>query len=316
MQVATLLHWLSCLFWRLSRVEGSIHYASKPWHTADDGAWYVRTLYWAAVAFCSRDAVIMEGPAAALEAVPLWEYWMGGVQTVVLELAYVYFAANFTAIMLRFFQRLESYRTNMNAVDGYLQRNHVSRKLRALVRAHFKQVFEGSGMTDEALLRQMPFTLGREVMKEKNMRVIRRSPGFVGLDSAALRMLSASIRQVTFHHGEVICTQGDVLNELLILESGLVRHKIAPPEPEDEGEEGEEGEEGDEAARPVHGLGALPGLQGGGSRPTNAAKASGHVAGSVRGSERGGDRMSDRMSDLDRRSDLDRSELGSQADLA
>ena len=93
MQVATLLHWLSCLFWRLSRVEGSIHYASKPWHTADDGAWYVRTLYWAAVAFCSRDAVIMD----ALEAVPLWEYWMGGVQTVVLELAYVYFAANFTA---------------------------------------------------------------------------------------------------------------------------------------------------------------------------------------------------------------------------
>ena len=113
------------------------------------------------------------------------------------------------------------------------------------------------------------------------MRVIRRSPGFVGLDSAALRMLSASIRPVTFHHSEVICTQGDVLNELLILESGLVRHKIAPPQPEDEGEEGEEGDEGDEAARPVHGLGALPGLKGGGSRPTNAAKASGHVAGSA-----------------------------------
>ena len=55
-------------------------------------------------------------------------------------------------------------------------------------------------------------------MKEKNMRVIRRSPGFVGLDPAALRMLSASIRQVTFHPGEVICTQGDVLGELLILE--------------------------------------------------------------------------------------------------
>ena len=28
--------------------------------------------------------------------------------------------------------------------------------------------------------------------------------------------------QVTFHQGEVICTQGDVLGELLILEAGQV----------------------------------------------------------------------------------------------
>lgn len=136
--------------------------------------------------------------------------------------------------MMRYFQQLESYRTNMHSVDSYLLRNNVSRKLRGLVRSHFRQVFEGSGMTDESLLRQMPFTLGREVMKEKNMRVIRRSPGFVGLDPAALRMLSASIRQVTFHPGEVICTQGDVLNELLILESGLVKHTIAPARDEDD----------------------------------------------------------------------------------
>ena len=37
----------------------------------------------------------------------------------------------------------------MHAVDSYLQRNHVSRKLRSLVRSHFRQVFEGSGMTDD-----------------------------------------------------------------------------------------------------------------------------------------------------------------------
>ena len=156
------------------------------------------------------------------------------MQTVCFELVYVYSAANLTAMMMRYFQQLESYRTNMHSVDSYLLRNNVSRKLRGLVRAHFRQVFERSGMTDESLLRQMPFTLGREVMKEKNMRVIRRSPGFIGLDPAALRMLCASIRQVTFHPGEVICTQGDVLNELLILESGVVKHTIANEKDEDD----------------------------------------------------------------------------------
>ena len=111
----------------------------------NDDAWYIKTLHWALVNFCARDATIMStalGMSAENYAdVPAWEYLAAAAQVLTLELAYVYFVANFTAIMLRYFQRLESYRTNMNAVDSYLQRNHVSRKLRAFVRKHFKQVF-------------------------------------------------------------------------------------------------------------------------------------------------------------------------------
>ena len=43
---------------------------------------------------------------------------------------YVYVTANVTAIMLRFYQQLERYRSRVQRVDSYLRRNHVRSRLR------------------------------------------------------------------------------------------------------------------------------------------------------------------------------------------
>eukprot|EP00966_Prymnesium_polylepis_P267018 6168959-Prymnesium_polylepis.1 len=86
----------------------------------------------------------------------------------------------------------------------------------------------------------MPTTLSREVRREKNVRVLRRTPILVGSDKAIIKQLATLVRQVTFLAEEIICTQGDICHELYILDSGNVK---LTEKPEKEGGEEEEEEE-------------------------------------------------------------------------
>ena len=141
-------------------------------------------------------------------------------------------------------QKIEQYRNRITIVDSYLRRNHISRRLRRLVREHYRNALDDSDMTDEQLLLQMPTTLSREVMREKNVRVLRRTPILVGSDKAIIKQLATLVRQVTFLAEEIICTQGDICHELYILDTGNVK-LTAKPEKEGEDEE-EEQEQADE----------------------------------------------------------------------
>lgn len=66
------LHWASCLFWRLSSVSGSQHYATEKWTVSvnDEDWWYLRALYWATQTLCARDITAIDPLTRGAE---LWE---------------------------------------------------------------------------------------------------------------------------------------------------------------------------------------------------------------------------------------------------
>ena len=78
------------------------------------------------------------------------------------------------------YQNLEKYRTKVAHVESYLVRHHVRPSLRRLVRTHVKQQFESAGRDDDALLRELPRSLRRELMIDINMRTLRTASIFIG----------------------------------------------------------------------------------------------------------------------------------------
>lgn len=88
-----------------------------------------------------------------------WELGVAVGVALAASLVYIYVTANFTSMVLRGQQSLEQYRTRVENIDAYLRRNHVRPSLRRLVRQHFKQSYESSGMNDDLLLQQMPVWL-------------------------------------------------------------------------------------------------------------------------------------------------------------
>ena len=144
------------------------------------------------------------------------------------------------------------YRTHVDNIDSYLRRNHVRPSLRRLVRQHFKQSYETSGMNDELLLQQMPRTLRREIMIEINMRTIRLAPVFLGTDKAMVALVCSLLSRAFFLKGELLTKQGDVMRELLVLEHGNIQQIIEPPA--DQRGDGDNlsdaaGDEGDEGSK-------------------------------------------------------------------
>ena len=95
-------------------------------------------------------------------------------------------------------------------------------------------------MGEDILLQQMPRTLRKEVMIDINMRTLRRTPLFLGADKAMVSLVCSMLVRVSFLKGELLAKQGDVVSELLILESGMVLQVIMPPDKEDKDDEDED----------------------------------------------------------------------------
>lgn len=129
--------------------------------------------------------------------------------------------ANFTSIMLRLQQRLETYRDKLHAVDKYLSRNDVTRTVRKRVKRYFQHKLRNEDH-DQSLLEQMTPSLRREVLHDIYMRTLRRAPFVFGADQGAITQICSVLRRAVFLPEEFVCRQGDLVTELYILEQGLL----------------------------------------------------------------------------------------------
>ncbi|KAL3926549.1 MAG: hypothetical protein SGPRY_003248 [Prymnesium sp.] len=245
-------HVLGCVLAKLAMQEDSQHYHEHAIWREDNNNWnnsaYIRTVYFSILSISSvhtDDAGVDRSGGGGLD----WEYFSAICITILTNIIFMYVSSNLTSIMLRTFQRIEEYRSKLTMVIVYLRRNRLSGRLSKLVLEHFRQAYENlSGeLEEESLLKQMPLTLSREVRYEKNMRVLKRAPILFGSDKAVLRLLAILVRQVSFLPEETICTEGDVVRELLFLQAGALTKK-EDDEDDDDDEDGDEGRlSGDEA---------------------------------------------------------------------
>ncbi|KAL1527097.1 hypothetical protein AB1Y20_015780 [Prymnesium parvum] len=235
-------HTLGCLLNFLSNTVEATHYNKyATWRTDNNNqnnSAYTRTLYFSILSLSSvhtDDAAVDRDAGGGLD----WEYWIGIGITMMTNIVFMYVSSNLTSIMLRTFQRIEEYRSKLTMVILYLKRNRLSGRLSKLVLEHFRDAYENLNgeLEEEQLLKQLPLTLSREVRHEKNMRVLRRSPILFGSDKAVLRLLAILVRQVSFLPEETVCTQGDVVRELLLLQSGALQKIEDEEEKEDEDED-------------------------------------------------------------------------------
>jgi len=71
-------------------------------------------------------------------------------------------------------------------------------------------------------LDELPRALRNEVLRDINMKVLRRAPIFFSCDKAMLGVLCGVLRRCVFLKGDVLSQQGGVANEMFILEVGRV----------------------------------------------------------------------------------------------
>ena len=234
------LHWVTCAFRFVSQIEDAEHFNQAPWYSQEDPngtgeqEWvlYLYAMYWAMMTITQvghKDVVNNDGEVNGGK---VWEFVVATVVVVASSFLYIYIDANFTSMMLRFYGEVETYRNRIGAIDGYLKRNRVDTRLRVLVKQHFKETYQSEGKDDDTLLKQMPRSLRREVLKHINMRVLRKVAIFFGCDKAFMGQLCHALTRVTFIPSEEICKQGDIGRELYFLEHGRVQSTIEPPEDE------------------------------------------------------------------------------------
>ena len=189
-------HLVTCTFiFAANQPTLSQHYLTAPWMKADpnalirardtggfDSQTYMRTVYWALMTMTTVGHVdtIDDDPSRAFGMT--WEIIIAIIIMLVVSLVYIWVTANFTSMMLRVYQNLEKYRQRVTQVDSYLRRHRVRASLCRLVRQHIKQAYENAGRDDDALLRELPRSLRRELMIDINMRTLRRAPFFLGCD--------------------------------------------------------------------------------------------------------------------------------------
>ena len=245
-------HVLCCLFWFVANTEEAIHFAAAPWLDLDPTSpantfitntteivWnhdYLRTVYWSLMTLTTVGHIdkLKDGKGE------WWEVVIALVVVVGCTVVYTYITANITAMMLRFYQQLERYRSRVQRVDNYLRRNHVRSRLRKLVREHFRRLYDNELNGNDSMLSEMPLSLRREVSKDIMMPILRQAPIFYGVDYALLCLLCGAMQRASFLSQEFISKQGDVVTELYLLESGTVLYTM-----EVEGDDSDEDDDSD-----------------------------------------------------------------------
>ena len=158
-------HWLCCIFRWLSTDDNAKHYATARW-TGDGDApinQYMRATYWSMMTLTTTghvDIINEDGTEAGAH----WETIWAILVVILATFVYIYVNANFTSLILRLNTQLETYRTRLQGVDSYLQRNKVSRELRRAVKRHFTHTFTQGADADQSLIEQMPHALRRAVL--------------------------------------------------------------------------------------------------------------------------------------------------------
>ncbi len=239
-------HWIGCLFHLVCRQEGARHYATVPWrlepygeegHNATDVApfaAYLTASYWSFMSLTTTGHVdIIEQSDADINE-QLWEFGFAIVVIWLASIVFIYVNANCTSLMLKLNQRLEQYRTRLQGVDVYLKRNQVSKEVQRSVKRHFRKSFDEDQINSDshAVLDAMPRYLRRTVLQDIHMRTLRRAPLFVGVDKEMIAQVCAVVRRVVYHPEELLCKQGDVMNEMYILEEGQLIQVTEPDETE------------------------------------------------------------------------------------
>lgn len=239
--VGLLMHNIACFFVFATQQDGvSQHYLSSPWMRTSpdvlDWQSYLRSAYWALMTLTTvgHVDVIDEDPSRASG--ETWEIMIAIVIIFAATLLYIWITANFTSMMIKVYQNLEKYRLRVSHVESYLKKHRVRATLCRLVRQHLKQAYENAGRDDDTLLRELPRSLRRELMIDINMRTLRMAPIFVGVDRSLVSMVCSMLTRVSFLREELIHKQGDVVRELLILESGTIMFTVSPPEEDEDNE--------------------------------------------------------------------------------
>ena len=233
------IHWVGCSFYYISRQPGARHYASAPWRPNHDGeqlqhalASYLASSYWSVMSLTTTGHVDIIDTIDGERQGEIWEYLFAIVVVVVSTFVYIYVNANCTSLMLKLNTRLENYRTRMQGVELYLKRNEVSKDVQRAVRRHFRQSFD-EDQKSSAVLDAMPRYMRRTVLQDIHMRTLRRAPILFGVDKQMVAHLCAVMRRVVLHPEELLCKQGDVMNEMYILEEGQLIQVVEPEGPEE-----------------------------------------------------------------------------------
>ena len=154
--LALTIHLTTCTFIFVARQGSAEHYDSAPWYTPDPeeanrSFHYLRALYWALITVTTVGHVDVPNRDGQSHGAMQWEFITAIFLCVAASALYIYVTSNLTSMMLRFYTDVESYRSRIGAISGYLQKHRIERRLRQLVYHHFNETYTSSGKSQKLL---------------------------------------------------------------------------------------------------------------------------------------------------------------------
>uniref|UniRef100_A0A2P2LLD9 Potassium channel n=1 Tax=Rhizophora mucronata TaxID=61149 RepID=A0A2P2LLD9_RHIMU len=131
-----------------------------------------------------------------------------------------YLIGNMTALIVKG-SKTEKFRDKMTDVIKYMNRNRIGRDIRDQIKGHFRLQYESS-YTEASVLQDIPTSIRAKISQTLYMPFIEKVPLFKGCSSEFINQIVIRLQEEFLFPGEVIMEQGNVVDQLYFVCSGVL----------------------------------------------------------------------------------------------
>ena len=245
------MHWIACAFFWFGRQDGADHFTRAPWLTHEleeenKPALYLRSAYWSLMTLTTVGHMDVVDRSGRQGGGADWEVVVSMFIIVASIVLFTFVVGNVTSMLMRSDVSTMQYRLKLAGMERYLRRNRVRLELRRRVRSHFVHAFTNAAeaaAVDDGVLGELPSALKVEVLRDMNLRLLRRVPMFFRVDVSLLATVCVMVRRMVFVGDSVILEQGEMATAVNFLNTGTVERMVRYKAEDDDDEDAAEADE-------------------------------------------------------------------------
>lgn len=135
-----------------------------------------------------------------------------------------YLIGNMTALIVKG-SKTERFRDKMTDIIKFMNRNGLTKDIRAQIKSHLRLQYESS-YNEASILQDIPASIRAKVSQKLYRRTVQHVPLFTGCSSEFLNQIVTKLHEEIFLPGDVIMEQGSAVDQLYIISHGTLEEVI------------------------------------------------------------------------------------------
>eukprot|EP01018_Ginkgo_biloba_P005869 Gb_20816 [translate_table: standard] len=135
-----------------------------------------------------------------------------------------YLIGNMTALIVKG-SKTERFRDKMTDVIKYMNRNQLEKDIRAQIKSHLRLQYE-SNYSEASVLQDIPVSIRAKISQLLYKSTVERVPLFKGCTGEFINQIVTKLQEEFFLPGEVIMEQGNAVDQIYFVSSGLLEEVL------------------------------------------------------------------------------------------